>query len=394
MIAGTGGGKTFIGPYWLAREIAKNPAGIFGVGAPTYKMLSRVTAAELVKAFRGTTLEGEYKQSLGEYHLPTGGIIYTWSTDNPDHIEGGQYDAIWLDEAGQMSSWTWTVVQARLGLKQGRCLLTTTPYSLNWLYREIYQRAKKGDKNYFVSQFPSTDNPYYPQEEFERAAGSMDERTFAMRYKGEFRKMAGLVWPDFSSWVCQHEDIDTALQEAQGEPQSVRWVGGIDWGYNNPFVGLSAFIDSDDVMWMYRERYQTRTLLADHAKNLVDGTEYFADPSGRQEIEEMNSLGIMVKGSINDVAMGIERVADRGKTGRLMVSPECRNLISEAETYRYKEETDKPIKEHDHCCDAMRYMTMGVDGKAEPKVISLNYSDTDEDEDIMLSDNPRMWQEY
>ena len=415
LIAGTGGGKTFIGPYWLAKEIAKNPQGLFGVGAPTYKMLNRITAPELVKAFRGTDFEGEYKPSVGEYLLPTGGLIYLFSTDNPDHVEGGQYDAIWLDEAGQMKRWIWIVVQARLGFKQGALLLTTTPYGLNWLHTEIFNLAKKSDPDYFVSQFASTDNPKYPKTEFERARRTMDERTFAMRYMGEFRKMAGLVWPGLSGWVCQQSEIDAALAKARGEdgdrgmreerstynftkstsPEHVNWVGGIDWGYNNPFVALSAFIDADDVLWLYRERCRTETLLKDHAPALDKQTTYYADPSGKQQIEEMIALDIAVQGAPNDVAMGIERVTERGKTGRLRISPECRNLISEAETYCYKEDTDKPVKERDHCCDSLRYMVMGVDGKPEPKIISLNFGtqegETSDGEDIMLTEDPRYW---
>ena len=395
LIAGTGGGKTFVGPYWLAREIAKNPQGTFGVGAPTYKMLHRVTAPELVKAFRGTTLEGEYKSSAGEYRLPTGGIIYLCSMEDAYHTEGGQYFAWWLDEAGQMHSLVWTVVQARLGFHQGRCLFTTTPYNLGWLYREIYVLARAGDPDYYVSQFRSIDNPYYPKAEFERARRTMDERTFAMRYLGEFRKMAGLVWPGLSGWICQLDEITEAHSKAIDDPESVRWVGGIDWGYNNPFVGLSGFVDADDVLWLYRERCQAETLLKDHAPSLDKHTTYYADPSGKQWIEELTSLGITTQSGLNDVQMGIERVTERGKTGRLRISPECRNLISEAETYHYKEDTDKPMKEHDHCCDALRYMIMGLDGKPEPKVISLSYGTKEgepiDGEDIMFTDDPRYW---
>jgi len=397
LIAGTGGGKTYCGPWWLSREIAKNPTGVFGIGAPTYKILSRTTVPMLISAFRGTTLEGEYKKANGEYLLPTGGIIYCCSADNPNHLEGGAYDAWWLDEAGQMKRWIWIVVQARLGFKQGRLLLTTTPYGMNWLHSDIYLPAKNGDKDYFISQFSSTANPEYPREEFERAKRTMDERTFAMRYMGEFRKMAGLVWPEFDSWVCQAAEAVEALQAAEGAPESIRWVGGIDWGYNNPFVGLSAFIDRDDVMWVYRERCLTRTLLAEHAKVLDKRTTYYADPSGKQEIEEMISLGVATQGAKNDVAMGIERVTQRGKSGRLKISPECRNLISEAETYRYKEDTDKPVKERDHCCDALRYAIMGADGSPEPKIITLNLGledgETMDGEDIMLTDDPRYWRE-
>ena len=392
LIAGTGGGKTYIGPYWLAREIAKNPTGIYGVGAPTFKMLDRITARELITAFRGTSLEGEYRSTKGEYLLPTGGIIYLCSTTDPDHIEGGQYDAWWLDEAGQMSAWTWTVVQARLGFKQGRCLFTSTPYSLNWFYREIYRRAKALDPDYFVSQFESTQNPQYPKAEMERAARTMDARTYAMRYGGEFRKMSGLVWPELDKWVCQADELQEARRKALDAPESHRWVGGMDWGYNNPFVALTAFVDPDDVMWVLEEHCASRTLLKDHAEKLDKMCRYYADPSGKQEIEEMAALGIIVEGSDNAVAMGIERVTNRGKDGRLRISPTCRNLISEGETYHYRPDTDAPVKENDHSCDALRYMIMGVDGRPEPRIISLSY-DEGEDEDLIFSEDPRMWKE-
>ena len=294
-----------------------------------------------------------------------------------------------------MKAWIWTVIQARLGYRQGRCLLSTTPYGLNWLYTDIYRLAEAGDPDYFVSQYASIMNPGYPKAEFERARKTMDERTFAMRYKGEFRKMAGLVWPELSGWICQLDEVAEAHKKALETPESIKWVGGIDWGYNNPFVALSGFVDRDDVLWLYSERCLSQTLLAEHAQHLDKQTTYYADPSGKQEIAEMISLDVTTQSAINDVAMGIERVTNRGKSGRLRISPECRNLISEAETYHYKEDTDKPVKEQDHCCDSLRYLIMGVDGKPEPKVITLSFGvqsgETSDGEDMMMTEDPRYW---
>ena len=396
LIAGTGGGKTWTGPWWLANEIAKNPQGLFGVGAPTHKMLERQTVRELVNAFKGTSLEGEYKSTRGEYLLPTGGMIYLCSMQDPNLVEGGQYNAWWLDEAGQMAVWAWVVIQARLGFHEGNLLLTTTPYNLGWLYRDIYKPAQDGDTDYFVSQFPSTWNPQYPHREFERAKRTMDERTFAMRYCGEFRKMSGLVWPGLADWVCPQDETDAALQAAQDAPQSVQWVGGIDWGYNNPFVALSGFLDSDDVLWLTTERYVAETLLKDHASSLDQQSIYYADPSGKQQIEEMIALGLTVYKADNDVTMGIERVTNRGKTGRLKISPACRNLINEAESYRYKEETDKPIKSDDHAPDALRYLISGIDQFATPEIVSVNDTEpnyAESEQDALFSDDSRIWQE-
>ena len=395
LIAGTGGGKTYTGPWWLAKKIQEHPDGIFGIGSPTYPMLSRTTIPTLIAAFEGTNLQGEYKLAQHIYELPTGGKIYCWSTDNPNHIEGGQYRAIWLDEAGQMKAWVWTVIQARLGFYEGDCLFTTTPYALNWFYTDIYLRAKAGDPNYFVSQFASIKNPEYPIEEYERAKDTMDERTFALRYMGEFRRMQGLVWPDFEHWVCQADEFKRATEKFRVHPTLYRHVGGIDWGYNNPFVALSGWLDDDDVLWLDVEHYAERKLLGEHAAVLDPQCEYWADPSGLQQIQELRAKNLNIKGADNDVAIGIERVTQRGKSGRLKISPECRNLISESETYHYNPDTEKPVKESDHCADAMRYLIMGLDGGSTPSVVSLadvEPTHTTEDE-AWMSEDSRIWTE-
>ena len=145
LIGGTGGGKTFTGPMWLYQEIEKHPDDHFLVIAPTYKMLIRATVPTMIEIFRGTHAEGEYKASIGQYVLPTGGTIWFGSADRPETLEGGQYRAAWLDEAGQMKRQVWIVIQARLGLKQGRAFITTTPYAVNWLYTEFYKKWLAGD---------------------------------------------------------------------------------------------------------------------------------------------------------------------------------------------------------------------------------------------------------
>lgn len=226
----------------------------------------------------------------------------------------------------------------------------------------------------------------------------MDERTFALRYLGEFRRMIGLIYPEFHTWICQASELEQALAKRAADPTGYVDIGGIDWGYNNPFVALQAFLDPDDVLWVYQERYAERKLLREHADNLSEDCEYWADPSGLQEREELISYGIDVKPADNNVAMGIERVTARGRTGRLKIGPGCSCLISEAETYRYKEATDKPVKENDHAIDGLRYMIAGLDCGPEPKVITLDLSAgsnlPSDGLGLMETEDPRYWKEY
>ncbi|MQY69791.1 MAG: terminase, partial [Firmicutes bacterium] len=200
LIAGTGGGKTFFGPIWLLKQVRDYPQDSFFVIAPTFPLFNRTTMPEFRKRFDyDPDLKGEYKEQKKEYRLGTGGIIYFGSADRPDSLEGGQVRAVWCDEAGQIKLASWQAIQRRLGVKMGRCLLTTTPYSLNWLKTDFYDPWKAGDSDYDVIQFSSIDSPYYPRKEYERAKRTLDRRIFEMRYMGLFRKMAGLVYAEFTN---------------------------------------------------------------------------------------------------------------------------------------------------------------------------------------------------
>jgi len=353
LIGGTGGGKTFTGPWWLFSEIEKYPRDEFIVVAPTYKLLTRTTVPTLRDAYRSTDLEGEYKPSYNVYLLPTGGKIWFGTADRPESLEAGQYRAAWLDEAGQMKYMAWVAIQARLGMKEGRALLTTTPYGLNWLYHEFYLHWKKGDPNYTVINFTSIDNPYYPAREFERAKRDLSERLFDMRYKGQFRKMEGLVYPDFDSNNIAEEEFEI--------PKDWLRLGGTDFGFNNPHANEKGALSPDDVLYIYDELYVSHTLLKDISKHMKDIT-YFGDPSGKREIEELRGMGINIHGGDNDIQKGIEAVNARIRTNRLKVfKSKCPNLLDEIETYHYQTGTEKPYKENDHAVDALRQLVLALD---------------------------------
>jgi len=277
LIGGTGGGKTFFGPIWLSCEIAEAPEDQFMVVAPTYKLMTRATLPALQECFRGTCLQGELNISSGLYKLPHGGRIWLGTADRPESLEAGQYRAAWLDEAGQMKYMAWVAIQARLGLKRGRCLLTTTPYGMNWLYKNFYQLWRKGHRDYDVVSFESTDNPLYPKEEVERAKAELSPELFDMRYRGLFRKMEGLVYPDFhDDHICEPFEI----------PDSWDRRGGCDFGYINPHVNLKGALDPrEDVLYVYEEYYGSRKELKEIAETMYD-VPWLGDPEGRREIED------------------------------------------------------------------------------------------------------------
>jgi phage terminase large subunit len=369
-VAGTGGGKTYLGPLWLAKQIAEHPGCKWLAVGPTYDLLKMQTRPTLIDMFTGTDFEGVLHKADNEYHLPDGGVIHFRSADRPERLESIHAHGAWLDEAGQMSYAVWVAIQARLGLYQGPCLITTTFYPKHrWIKREWYDRFTKGDPDYLVVQWRSIDNPAYPVAEYERARRTLDPATFGARYAGQFTELRGMVYPSFATCLIDRAEMPEGWQN---------WdkYGGIDFGYHNPFVALNAVRSPDDVLYVYEEHYRAEMLLNEHAKRLRPGTQYFADPSAKQDIEELKALikqpgkdlrGCRIEGGINDIAVGIEKVNGRVRTGRLKVCRCCPNLIDEADGYVYDDREDrvgpeKPVKENDHCMDALRYLVMGIDG--------------------------------
>jgi hypothetical protein len=91
-----------------------------------------------------------------------------------------------------------------------------------------------------------------------------------------------------------------------------------------------------------------------------------ADPEGAREILELRCAGLVVRKGDNDQRPGIAAVRSRIENGTLRVLKGCcPNLLTEAGLYRYDPEagSEKPVKEHDHALDALRYLISKLDWK-------------------------------
>lgn len=98
----------------------------------------------------------------------------------------------------------------------------------------------------------------------------------------------------------------------------------------------------------------------------------YIDPSAKGLAEEIKRIAmqsrkysIMIKDAENDVGIGIQRVQKCLTYQVMTVSEKQENLIREFGTYEYDPKSvesgkEKPMKIDDHCCDAWRYLVMGL----------------------------------
>jgi len=375
--AGVQSGKTTFGAVWIINESVKHGPGDYLIIAPTYKILQQSTMQKFHEmAPRGW---GVFNKAESTFRTRDGRVFFLRSADKPESIEGITAKAIWADEASLMKPMIWVMMQGRVSRTQGRILMTFTPISLNWIYHEIENdKARKkeakrnGEDPRSVSdidfiRFASVDSPYFPKEEFERARRTMPAHAFQLRYEGIFGKPEGLVYPDFQ---------DHMIVDSFAIPREWQIVGGMDFGQFNPFVALKGALEPrDDVLYVYDEYYMARKTYDEHKHYLSDGLTYFADPSGAQDIEELRARDFDIQAANNDVSTGLNAVTERIKTNRLKVFKNCVNTLDEFSLYQWErnqttgEWRDKPLKQNDHCMDALRYLVMGIEGWGEARGI-------------------------
>ena len=371
-IAGTGGGKTSLGPVWLMTQIAKHPNSLWMCLAPTYKILARATVPTLVRSFRGTPFEGNYVE--GRYDLPCGGVIYCLSSEREEGLEGGQIQGAWLDEAGQMTYRAWIAVQGRLGQLLGRALLTTTPYKINWLKKEFLDRFTRGDKDYFVASWSSIENPSYPREEYERAARTLPSDLFHMRYDAIFTHLEGQIFSEFT--------IERNVRPCFYNPNKAILVGS-DFNVN-PMAWVLAHrygerLDVFDEIWLKNTTTRkTLDYLFGKYKEHLGGFEFYGDATGSARStnaslsdyqiiclhEGFQKLGRTVHyPKVNPPRADRFAACNamfRSASGdsKCFIDPTCDNLIADLDGRFFKPGTREPADVDDigHISDALGYI--------------------------------------
>jgi PBSX family phage terminase large subunit len=367
-IAGKQSGKTMVGPVWLCQEIYKNfeasKRGDYLITAPTNKILQQAALPKFKDVMPSDW--GEWKEQRQVFELVWGDKIYVRSADEPKHIESMTLRAVWGDEAGQFKSQVHDNIQARLAIYLGRSLYTTTPYTANWLKREVLKKAGRineekvptGQKDICVINWTSADNPYFSKDEFERLRATLPSAVFERDYEGKFTQLQGLVFPDFDEdeHVVHPFEIDNTWKR----------FGGMDFGNEEPTAIIPIAEDksvSPSVFYVYKEFYKSHSRIS-HWVDFINGEglqRVEADPQSKQLISELAGQGCPVTKANNDIDSGLLRLTELFKTKRLKIFSHCHNLIDELGTYHYpapseeKVRKDKPVSYNDHAIDALRY---------------------------------------
>lgn len=365
-------GKTSVGAIRtkIAMHTYLDPSDNFIIAAPTYKILQQATLPPFLRMMEGF---GEYSKVDACFRMYSGGTCYMRTATDPDSVIGiTNVRHIWADEAGLYPLYFHENLQARASFKEAPICYTTSPYTLNWVYKDYIRLRQKDPKclpELELIQARSDENPYFPQAEFLRKKASMDPRRFNMIYGGEFHKMEGLVYDNFLE--------DLHVVDSRSFPPNTIFVAGVDWGFTAPAVISVLACTEDDGVFLVGEFYKSNHTIgmlievAERLKTIYGIERFYADPSSPANIAEFNSKGLTCLPADNDIRPGIDALYELIQTDKFhVIRGKCPHFLDEVSIYHYPTEEDLPpdkdtkdrlpVKQHDHAMDAVRYPVLAL----------------------------------
>lgn len=278
-------------------------------------------------------------------------------------------------------------ILARLSVKGSMLFIDTNPDGpFHWLYTEFICNQNLIDKGMLKAFHFNFDSNLSLADEYKDALKEF-YGPGTLWYK---RMIEGL-------WVMADGVIYSGFNQEKHviEPRRIPYQTfdthlnfGMDYGTSNPFAGLMGGC-KDGVWYIFNEMYydgRERGQLSDHeyADRLTAwmgdyNLRYaFIDPSAASMKTELRkhsgfkATRCRIKDADNTVLDGIAFINSLLATDRLKIAEDCKNLLREMGSYVWcpnaaKRGEDKPKKENDHLCDAMRYLIFSQTKKTNIK---------------------------
>lgn len=278
-------------------------------------------------------------------------------------IRGMTLQGAYCDELTQFPEDFFAMLLSRLRLPGAKLIATTNPDTPNhWLMERYIKRADELD--FLDIKFTIDDNTELPQDYVENIKKEYTGVFYERFILGKWVAAEGLVYPMFSA----EKHILHECPKTEGN-----YFVSCDFGIQNATVfllwrkmaGENAWVCLNEYYYSGREEKRQKTVgeLVDGLANMlcdIEPKRVIVDPSAAALITELRKRGYHTQGADNDVLNGISDVCTMLEQGQLFFMGCCKNTIEEFGLYMWDTKAadngaDAPIKENDHCTDAIRY---------------------------------------
>jgi len=291
---------------------------------------------------------GLYKQEMHNksehiYTFANGSMVEFFSVDDEQKIRGRKRHIAWMNEANELYFDDYTQINMRT---EDKLIFDYNPSdSASWLYELPAEDSVKIKSTY-------KDNPFLPDsikaqiEDLKRT----DEALYQIYALGEKAISKSNI---YSQWSFV----------AHRPSKFVKYVYGIDFGYNHPTALMRVYYCDNDIYIepVIYESYLTTTMLIEKLAtlNIEQTVTILADYSRPEIIQEMNIAGYDVQNANKVVKKGIDNLKTFG-----VICQDDKAIRREYENYKWKKIgdfiTDEPVKLFDDAMDAIRYATTHI----------------------------------
>lgn len=296
-----------------------------------------------------------------------------------DLVQGITLAGFFFDEAALMPQSFVNQATARCSVDGSKLWFNMNPEGpYHWFKTEWIDKAK--EKLALHIHFTMDDNP------------SLTDRVknrYKRMYSGVFfqRFILGL-WVMSEGIIYDNFDPEKMVVDIPADMQFDKHYISVDYGTLN----ATSFLlwGRNFKKWYARDEYyysgrDTKKQKTD-AEYVKDMNEFVSnnnldkkdltiivDPSAASFITALRNEGYRVDKAKNDVLDGIRATATAMNEGAILFGRNCKNLIKEFGAYRWDDKAsllgeDKPMKEHDHAMDALRYFVFKVVYKKQTTV--------------------------
>lgn len=282
-------------------------------------------------------------------------------------IQGITLAGVLLDEVALMPRSFVDQAIARCSVTGRKLWFNCNPEGqLHWFNQEWILDAKS--HNALHLHFTMDDNPSLDPQ-IRKGYENMYSGIFYDRYiKGLWVSAEGVIYADMFS---DENIISVAdINNMHFEPGCII---SCDFGIQNATVylkwkkmkGQQVYVCTDEWYYSGRESQRQKTVTS-----LVEGLKQFTtdeppkyiivDPSAAALKVEIYQKGMKARDADNEVLNGIANTGKLLEDKRILISEKCKHTIDEFSLYMWDEVAanrgeDVPIKENDHCMDALRY---------------------------------------
>ncbi|MER5213692.1 PBSX family phage terminase large subunit [Streptomyces sp. NPDC002838] len=304
-------------------------------------------------------------------------------------VRGMTCAGAYVDEATTLPKTFFDQLVARCSVKGARIFTTTNPDNpAHWFRRDYLKRPAETRLRSW--HFTLDDNPFLDPEYVASLKSTYVGLFYRRNILGHWVQAEGAIYEAFDEQRHVVKDV----------PHIQRWLcDAIDYGTTNPYSDLLIGLGADQRLYVVSEyrwdsRAQRRKMtdaeysqarrrwlagVAQPQTNVLGVQPEFTvvDPSAASYIEQLHRDGVSgVIPAENTVLDGIRTVGSLFAANRLFVHESATGLIEEVPGYSWDDEAaekgeDKPIKQDDHSCDALRYGVRTTEALWRPHIPML-----------------------